>query len=61
MKFANKLSDGLVLLKYFWNRVLLGLALLLFGLAPLSAQTATPARPADPNQPRPAQPVIPIH
>jgi len=34
-------------------------ALLLFSLAPVSAQTATPAQPADPNQPRPAQPVVP--
>jgi molybdate transport system substrate-binding protein len=34
------------------------LCLLGFGLAPLSAQTATPAQPADPNQARPAQPVV---
>ena len=35
------------------------LALLLFSLAPLCAQTATPAQPADPNQARPALPVVP--
>jgi len=38
---------------------LLSLSLLLFGLAPLSAQPATPAQPADPNQARPALPVVP--
>jgi molybdate transport system substrate-binding protein len=41
------------------NRFLLCLALLLFSLAPLSAQPATPAQPADPNQARPAMPVVP--
>jgi len=41
------------------NSILLCLALLLFSLAPVSAQTATPAQPADPNQPRPALPVVP--
>jgi molybdate transport system substrate-binding protein len=41
------------------NPILLCLALLLFGLAPLSAQRATPAQPADPNQARPAMPVVP--
>jgi len=33
--------------------------LLILGLAPISAQTATPARPADPTQAMPAQPVEP--
>jgi molybdate transport system substrate-binding protein len=41
------------------NRFLPCLALLIFNLAPLSAQPATPARPADPNQARPALPVVP--
>jgi molybdate transport system substrate-binding protein len=41
------------------NRFLLSLSLLLFSLAPVSAQRATPAQPADPNQPRPALPVVP--
>jgi molybdate transport system substrate-binding protein len=41
------------------NQYLLCLALLLFSLAPVSAQPAVPAQPADPNQPRPALPVVP--
>jgi molybdate transport system substrate-binding protein len=41
------------------NRFLVCFALLLFSLAPLSAQRATPAQPADPNQARPALPVVP--
>lgn len=39
---------------------ILSLALLLFSLVSLSAQTVTPARPADPNQAIPAQPVEPV-
>ena len=53
------MKNTLIAFLKFASRFLACLVLLIFSLAPLSAQTPAPARPADPHQPIPAQPVEP--
>jgi len=52
-------DDRPFLSKFCGNLTLVCLAFLLFGLAPLTAQTPTPAQPVDPTQARPALPIAP--